>query len=550
MGRVKRQQPAAAAAIVLLVIAYACRLLSLNDVLPRVCGYTRALLHCGLLIAWGVSIQKRIVQDRVRKLLIAVSALLLFWLATRSYKYLLAKDADALRRYLWYLYYLPLSLALLLGSFAALCMRKPEGYRLPKALRLLYLPALAAVGIVLTNDIHQLVFRFPNGIPNDGGSYTYGPLYFAVMVWLSIEILLFFVLLFRACRLPGRGKRLLLPLLPPALCLAYCIAYILEIPIVRVIAGDFSAVCCLAIVSTLEACIHVGLIPSNTHYLELFRATTIAVQIMDNNDTVYLTSDASVSLDKETLRRAKQAPLLNDNMRLSAAAITGGYVFWEEDLTQLTDVLSKLNDAKEGLQESNALLREEYALKVREARIAEQDRLYTILHRDTAPQIALLSQLTEEFEQTAQEDRRKKLLGKMIVIGAYLKRRSNLIFIAAHSPRLEVQELALTFGESMDNLGLYGAACGLSLKLRNPLPAADGMRLYDFFEAVVERALDGLSALALILAEEEDTVTMVLSVDADADFSDLAAHTVTVLRDEDGAWQITMRVGGEAPCAG
>ena len=59
----------------------------------------------------------------------------------------------------------------------------------------------------------------------------------------------------------------------------------------------------------------------------------------------------------------------------------------------------------------------------------------------------------------------------MVVIGAYLKRRNNLIFISERSSMISEKELYLAFLELTDNLELYGVTCGLNIRLNKPVPA-------------------------------------------------------------------------------
>ena len=71
----------------------------------------------------------------------------------------------------------------LLSVFVSMSLGKPESYHLPKWTRLLYLPTLFFLLLVLTNDLHQLVFSFPTGTvwsDTDNG-YEYG--YYFVIGW-------------------------------------------------------------------------------------------------------------------------------------------------------------------------------------------------------------------------------------------------------------------------------------------------------------------------------------------------------------------------------
>lgn len=76
----------------------------------------------------------------------------------------------------------------------------------------------------------------------------------------------------------------------------------------------------------------------------------------------------------------------------------------------------------------------------------------------------------------------------MTVIGAYLKRRSNLIFLADRDGMVPVSEVALCLNESMDNLRLHVRRCASRLDFEGELRLETAAALYDFFEAAIELA--------------------------------------------------------------
>ena len=120
----------------------------------------RSFIYIGLTTWWGVSLWQRIVQAQVRRYLAATAALCVFWLSIRTVKFFFAATPAAIR-YLWYGYYFPMLFLPLLCVFVALSLGKPENYRLPKWTSFLYIPTALLLLLVLTNDLHQLVFVFP-----------------------------------------------------------------------------------------------------------------------------------------------------------------------------------------------------------------------------------------------------------------------------------------------------------------------------------------------------------------------------------------------------
>ena len=146
------------------------------------------------------------------------------------------------------------------------------------------------------------------------------------------------------------------------------------------------------------------------------------------------------------------------------------------------------------------------------------------------------------------EAQRKQILGKMAVIGAYLKRRSNLIFLADKTPLFQEKELHLTFGESMDNLELCGITCGLLSELEGPVEARQLMKMYDLFEEIVERSIDTMTTITVWIGPADGALRITINTDSAADLSPLVSDSVSALRDEDGEWQLCMvlRAGGES----
>ena len=510
-------------------------------------SFFRSVIYIMLFAAWGISVCRRIIQPQVRRYLNAISALMVFWVTARTLRHLFAETPWTLR-HLWYLYYLPILFIPLLALFVALSLGKPDNFRLPKWTALLYIPTAALLLLVLTNDLHQLVFRFPEDAVVWMNEYRYGIVYFPVVGWMVLCALTALVIMLVKCRVPNSRKVLVLPFVPVVLSVIYGALYIFQLPWLRLIAGDVTVVFCLLIAATLESCIQCGLIQSNTHYNDLLLSCTLRVQLTDPEYQRLLSSRSAEPIPLQIMRQTETGPVrLDGGLRLSGAPVRGGHVLWTEDVSELLEVLEELQDVKDSLEDNNALLRAEYTLKAREAHIAEQDRLYNIIQRETAPRIKLLAELTDAFETMGDEAQRKQILGKMAVIGAYLKRRSNLIFLADKTPLFQEKELHLTFGESMDNLELCGITCGLLSELEGPVEARQLMKMYDLFEEIVERSIDTMTTITVWIGPADGALRITINTDSAADLSPLGSDSVSALRDEDGEWQLCMvlRAGGE-----
>ena len=521
--------------------AIALRVLGKFDILKVPGGIVRSLIYIALYIGWGISVSKRIIQVQVRHYLIAVSGLMVFWFVIRSMRYYFITDIGIARQ-LWYLYYLPMLFIPLFSLFVAISLGKPENARLSKtALLLLSIPTVLCLLLVLTNDLHQLVFSFPEGEvwTDDNMSYSFG--YFFVIGWEILCALAAFVIMIIKCRLSYRKKYL--PFLLLACSIVYAFIYVSGVEWMQLIGGDITAAQCLMFTGILECCIQCGLIQTNTGYRAMFEAGSIGAQIVDTDWHIRYASSNALKLPSDRMRSAEsEAAKLDNNTLLKSSKIPGGHVLWQEDITDITAVLQKLEENRKTIAESNDVEQENYKTKVKINTVREKNRLYDRLQAQTAHQIELLDHLLTQYEAQSDPEIRRSLLAKAAVIGAYIKRRGNLMFIGEKSNVTDTAELTACLDESFANLELMGVECAIDIPDKNSIYTRDAIRVYDFFEAVTEEAMDDLQFVWLKARGLEDAVIFYLQAESKTDLLALAslADTCTC---EEGVWRFSLRIG-------
>ena len=303
----------------------------------------------------------------------------------------------------------------------------------------------------------------------------------------------------RNCRIPRGRSVCWLPLVPLALSLAYACAYAKEIHWVWVLAGDMTVSQCLIFASILECCIQCGLIPSNLGYGELFEATSLPVQITDQAFcSQYVSVAMQGTLPPNELRQMRQDTIhLGDDTLLKRHKLRRGWVFWKEDISALNQIQKELELTGDELRDTGDVLAAENAQHARWLKLTEENRLYDMMESQTARQIAMLRDLLAELRKTGDPDRARHLLGQVIIIGTYIKRRSNLIFVGVQRGAISVQELRLCLNESSENISVYGADCKTIVKGEGQLTVEQATQVYDLFEAVVETELESLRALLI-----------------------------------------------------
>ena len=502
----------------------------------------RSFLYIGLMAGWCISIRQRIVQTQVRRYLTAIALLCAFWLCIRTVKYFFAVSPGAIR-HLWYGYYFPMLFIPLLAVLVSLSLGRPENYRLPRWTGLLYLPAAALLLAVLTNDLHQLVFTAPSGtLVSLDSSHGYGPAYLLVMAWIGICTAGAAVIMLLKCRVPHSRLTLMLPFLPVGLALAYCLVYILFMPDwLELLLGDLTVVQCLLLAAALESCIRCGLIQSNTGYAALFAASDTHAQITDASLRVRETSMPHIPIPKETLRQAVSHTVeLDHGALLKSSPIRGGYVFWQEDITELQSALDSLRLVQEELRETGDILKEENLQKARRFQLQEKTRLYDLVEQQSAAQFARLEALLSMLSQAQSLEEGKKLLGRIAVIMTYIKRRSNLVFLAAQRTTVESSELLLCLNESAQALELCGVRSTVQLSLPEELAAPQAIVLFDLFGALLDTGRS-LSAMLFTARQEADGVWVRIGASCTESLDALPSRFpgLQVEHDEDGLWHLT-----------
>lgn len=520
-----------------IAIAYACRMLAKFDIGGPAVNHIRTALYLLLFTLWGFSLGRRIIQRQALHCLRLTAALMLLWLILRTLKYSVV-TGPAAGRYIWYLYYLPMLFLPLLCVYIALSMGKSEDYRLSRGTGMLSIIPAALFLLVITNDLHQQVFAFKSGVPGlpVSGTYSYRPLYFICLGWMVVCMAFSLVCLFRKSRIPsGEGKRIT-PFVLGCAMLLYSILYLSGIPAVRWWFGDMNVMFCLMYAAIYESCIRCRMIPSNTGYVELFEASTLAACIADRSGRIVLRSRAAG--EDMTCPQEGQRIVRPDGMRISSAPISGGYAVWQDNVRQLAELRTRLNANKEEMERNKKKLKDAYLIQKNLYELTEKNRIYNELEAKHSRQTAQMRQMLAQCERSGPAERRS-LLKKVLLLGTYIKRSANLYFLSSEYQWLPQQELRLTVDEAVRALTACGTECGVIYRTTEPMRASEVVRLFDLLEIVAETTVDDLHSLFISVSDS----AMDLSVECAADLSVIASPEVTV-RQEDGLWLIRTGIRG------
>ena len=521
----------------IIAAAYSCRMLAMFDIGSVYTNYIRALLYLLLFALWGFSLDRRIIQKQALHCLRLTAALMLVWLILRTLKYEFVTDLTV-ARYIWYLYYLPMLFIPLLGVYIALTLGKSEEYRLTgKAGFLVAIPGILFL-LVITNDLHQQVFAFNSGVPGvpDNYGYSHGIFYFCCLGWMVVCMTFSLILLLKKSRVPSGSEKRMRPFMIACITVLYGVLYLLGLPAVRWWFGDMNVMFCLLYAAIYESCIRCRMIQSNTGYVELFEATTLAACIADRDGNIVLRSHAA----KEDMVCPKNGlQIIRPNgIRISSAPISGGYAVWQDNVRPLTELRAKLSENKTKIKNNKEKLQEAYLIQKKLNELTEKNRIYDELETKYGKQIARIGQLLKQCEG-AEPVEIKNLMKRILLLGTYIKRGANLYFLSLEYEILPQQELRLTIDEALRVMTVCGTECSVVYHTTKPMLSSEVARLFDLLKTVAETTINGLHSLFISVSDSE----MDLSVECAADLSFLVSSNVTV-KQEDGLWLVRTLIGG------
>lgn len=497
------------------------------------------VVYIGILISWGVSIYQRIAHKSIRRYLITLIILMVFWMLMRTLRLTVFLKVFPIGQWCWYAYYISMILIPQICLFAAKYIGRPEEYRMPKKWHLMSIPSLLLIVGILTNDLHQWAFRFHLGYEMGWDNYQRVFLYYAAVVWIFFCLVMMIAEAVKRCRVPGTGKVILRPLAMIGIGLLYTILYTIDTDLFGFI--EVTAALCFTVVAIWESCIKTGLIQSNTHYDELMQDSGLGVVVVDNSYNTYYRSKEALPLTKEQMKNAEDSPvMMSGGIRISSHRIRGGHALWQEDLSELLAVVDELEALHEELKDSNAVSMKNYQLDKQIQTLAEKNRLHDELHRQTAYQINILNTWLKKLVEIEETKEKRELLRRTVVVGAYLKRRNNLILVNEQDGIIKTKELELSLDEMMKNLQLVGIVCGCSVQLEEDLPSNIAMQFFDFYEYVVENAFDGLESLLARFFRREKDFYACIDVVCSIDLTTLAHDNITVSTSGDNCYTLAL----------
>lgn len=457
------------------------------------------LLYGSTAFLWAISLSRRIMDARIRRLLVAIAVMIELFFVLQICNYRLFTQNIDMKRHCWYAYYVPMCLVPLLVFYLSMYLNLPEDRKLSKkwAIPGIFMTVIAV--LFPTNDLHFLVFRFHERPMTPNTPKTYMPVYYIFAASAVILLIAAFAIILRKCRVTISRRLAWVPVVPLAIGIGLLVLELLghKVKLRGIILWNMGEIFFFMSFGFLESCIRIGLIPANTEYESIFRRMNIPVKLCGPDLRPALIAGGG-------------EPKESEYMRLEQTKIRGGSVIWGVDVGEIKALDKQIRQTTEQITARNEYLRSENELKEEitalEARNRTYDRIATLLK----PQLDRIELLLSE----AQTGDFSENLKKISVLNAYVKRRSNLALL--DTGQMPFAELTLAIEESLNYLDLCGVETMLLAKtpklpagqLTILLPGELVTGAYDFFEQVLELLLDQMKACAVTAAVTEEEITL------------------------------------------
>ena len=458
-------------------------------------GFTEcSRLYCGVLVLiWALSIQARVVDVRLRNLLLWIAAQILLCSLLQIFSNRFFCDIPAIQRSLRYLHYAPMMAIALLCFYLSVFIYRPTGKPLPAVL---WLPGFAGVLLtlgVLTNDLHFFAFYFRDARKADLGEIGRAWLIYLFMAYVLLAVFAACIVILKKHRRFCAKEHCILPFIPVFVEAVYIPLYIFDSDprIGGVRLWDYGEIFCICTVAFLEACIQTGMIPANKDYGKLFSATSYPAVILDHDGrAVYRTAGAEYPFSA------------SEDIQIMRHPILGGSIEWTVDVKYIKALTRQLTEATQQLETRNAYLAEENRIKREKAKVETRNRLYDGISEIVHKQLSEINDLLNDTKLPLDTK-----LPKISVLKAYIKRRSNMELLAVSGP-LPVGELTAAITETLEYVKLCGTVTAASFFGTGAYPSALIISAYERFWSVLEKSMDALSHVNVSVRAEKNELIL------------------------------------------
>lgn len=408
-----------------------------------------------LLFGWQYTISMKITQKSMRIHLTAQNVVSILYLTVRFVQDAFLYTNISWMRFTGYFINIAAVFIPLFGLYGAFYLGRSEDYRISRKWYLLLIPACVLSVTSLTNDLHHYFYYI---VPEEPQPNLYFHPYIGTYIIYLWGLWMIGHQVYVIYQRNGTTKsdslyRKMIPFYEPILLFMFSIPYAAAAYAVQFELVEYSAGLIFILVLCWELYIFTGLIPVNTQYEEVFRRSTVAMQILSPTGERIAISENATDITPVILESLKQNQhfSVTEDVIMHLHQIPGGYMVWQTDLLQINQALRELQRLNAELEEKQGLLAQEIRIQSDEASIQARNDIYDSLSSEVAGQLALMEEVLSK-ESLSSED-----WNRICLIGTYIKRFCNLQLTYQEQQMIPMGDLAISLqdmAKCMKNLGI------------------------------------------------------------------------------------------------
>lgn len=432
----------------------------------------QTVLALAIYTIWLILLYIRIFDKTLKKYVLSIGVLLVFWMAIRMVK---RYTTGYVTEILWYLYYIPL---LMIPTFYYNCSSYLINSKNKKRRIVSIIISIILFLLVITNSLHNIVFKIKSNI-ND---YNHNIGYFIIVAWILCLIVVAIINLIKSSKNKGY-KNIILISVTILIGIIYTILYIKNIPVIR--KTNMSVIIGTLFCVGLEMMLDFKLIPNNFRYKKIFKNSNLPLEIVSQDGKTRIVTNHSINLKENIINDIKNNKVKSiykdNNIIKNVNVINGGYSIEEKDYSKINEYEEKLKSIQQELIEQETILQKQRKIATEIYETKLKGEIIELLDEKIEQKRNLINELIKEMKITD--------IDKMITIKLllnYCKRMSNLVISSYNKEKYDNKRLEVIINEMLieaQSLGINGV-----LKTNNfEISSGETANIYEIiFETIMK----------------------------------------------------------------
>ena len=405
----------------------------------------QTVLALAIYTIWLILLYIRIFDKALKKYVLSIGVLLVFWMAIRMVK---RYTTGYVTEILWYLYYIPL---LMIPTFYYNCSSYLINSKNKKRRIVVIIISIILFLLVITNSLHNIVFKIKSNI-ND---YNHNIGYFIIVAWILCLIVVAIINLIKSSKNKGY-KNIILISVTILIGIIYTILYIKNIPVIR--KTNMSVIIGTLFCVGLEMMLDFKLIPNNFRYKKIFKNSNLPLEIVSQDGKTRIATNHSINLKENIINDIKNNKVKSiykdNNIIKNVNVINGGYSIEEKDYSKINEYEEKLKSIQHELIEQETILQKQRKIATEIYETKLKGEIIELLDEKIEQKRNLINELIKEMKIT-DIDKMKNI--KLLL--NYCKRMSNLVISSYNKEKYDNKRLEVIINEMLieaQALGING----------------------------------------------------------------------------------------------